>query len=272
MQFYVLSLSLFNLTSIASTVHLQFNDWLSARMLTLPFIFEPENDPLCLVTIASLSSMFSRKMLKKGYETVATEEDDDEDQSSHPMIVTSDSFFSLLTLSWMNSIFKLGSQRPLNQSDFLPLHEDDRTRELTEGLQTEWNDHLQECDKTAGKRPKLWKCVVKTISVKEILYQTSFWFAESVCRVSQPLVLGFLLRLLSSPEIDRSLLYASCLLLSFSGISTACTHYSAYRFELLGMRLSSALKGIIYLKVSACTIRLVHINRIIHKQGPQPIQ
>ena len=191
-------------------------------------------------------------MSKKGYETVATDEDDDVDQSSHPTIVTSASFFSVLTLGWMNGIFKIGSKRPLKQSDFFPIHDDDRTRDLTERLQKEWNNHVQECNSTAGKQPKLWKCVLRTISLKEILYLMTFWFTESICRVSQPLVLGLLLRLLSSTEMDRTLTYTCCLLLALGGLSTACTHYSAYRFELLGMRLSSALRGIIYLKVTAC--------------------
>ena len=190
-------------------------------------------------------------MLKKGYETVATDEDDDVDQSSHPTIVTSASFFSVLTLGWMNGIFKIGSKRPLNQSDFFPIHDDDKTRDLTERLQKEWNNHVQECNSTGRKQPKLWKCVLRTISLKEILYLMTFWFTESICRVSQPLVLGLLLRLLSSTEMDRTLTYTCCLLLALGGLSTACTHYSAYRFELLGMRLSSALRGIIYLKVTA---------------------
>ena len=188
-------------------------------------------------------------MSKKGYETVTTDEDDEEELPFHPMNVTSDSFFSLLTLWWMNSIFKIGSRRPLNQSDVLPLNEEDRTRDLTERLQKEWNYHVQECNDTEGKQPKMWKCVLKTISCKEILYLMSFWFIESICRVSQPLVLGLVLRLLSSTEKDRSLTYSCCLLLALGGLSTACTHYSAYRLELLGMRLSSAIKGIVYLKV-----------------------
>ena len=191
-------------------------------------------------------------MPAKDYEILATEENDEtrQQKSSHPM--SSANFLSLLTFYWMNGIFKIGNKRPLNQSDFLPLHDDDRTRDLTERLKKEWNNHVQECNSTAGKQPKLWKCVLRTISWKEILYLMSFWFPESVCRVSQPLVLGLLLRLLSSTDSDRTLTYACCLLLTLGGLSTAYVHYSAYIFELLGMRLSSALKGIIYLKVTAC--------------------
>ena len=191
-------------------------------------------------------------MPSKDYEILANDENDEtrQEKSSHPM--SSANFLSLLTLSWMNGIFKIGNKRPLNQSDFLPLHDDDRTRELTEQFQKEWNNHVQEYNSTAGKQPKLWKCFLRTVSLKEILYLMTFWFTESICRVSRPLILGLLLRLLSSTEMDRTQTYTCCLLLALSGLSTACTHYSAYRFELLGMRLSCALRGIIYLKVTAC--------------------
>ena len=193
-------------------------------------------------------------MSTNGYKTVATDENDDVDEPCHPTILTSTSFFSLLTLWWMNSIFQIGSRRPLNQSDFLPLHEKDRTIDLTERLQKKWNDHIEECTSkyANGKKPKLWKCVLRMLPCTEIVYLMSFWLIESVCRVSQPLVLGLLLRLLSSTERNHLLAYACCLLLALGGLSTACTHFSAYRFELLGMRLSSALKGIVYLKVRAC--------------------
>ena len=187
-------------------------------------------------------------MPSKDYEILATDENDEtrQEKSSHPM--SSANLLSRLTFYWMNGIFKIGNKRSLDQSDFLPLHDDDRTRHLTEQLQKEWNNHVQECNSTADKQPELWKCVLRTISLKEILYLLSYWFAESICRVSQPLVLGLLLRLLSSTEMNRTLTYACCLLLALAGLSTACRHYSGYRFDLLGMRLSSALRGIIYLK------------------------
>ena len=190
-------------------------------------------------------------MSNKGYETIKTDKGANTGQFSHP--TTSASFLSLLTFWWMNSIFAKGNKRPLNQTDFLPLHEEDRTRDLTERLQREWNNDVQESNKTRGRQPKLWKCVLRTIARKEIIFLVSVWLVESLCRLSQPLLLGFLLGALSSAQVDISLVCACCLLLASAGLSTACTHYSAYRFELFGMRLSSALKGIVYLKVRAAT-------------------
>ena len=189
----------------------------------------------------------SNRMSNKGYEKITTASEDDETKSFHP--TTSASLLSLLSFWWMNSVFKIGFKRPLKQSDFLPLHEKDRTRDLTERLQKEWNDHVQECNMKKGKLPKLWKCVLKTVSFHDIFLPTCFWLLESMFRVSQPLVLGILLHLLGSAEKSRALAYACCVFLTLSGLTSACTHYSAYSCDLLGMRLSSAIKGIVYLKV-----------------------
>ena len=186
-------------------------------------------------------------MPNKGYEKLSKGDSDDTD-SSHPML--SANFLSLLSFWWMNDIFKIGSQRPLKPSDLLPLHEEDRTRDLTERLQMEWNKHVQECNMIHGKEPKLWRCLLRMLSCVEILFLMSFWFVESVCRVSRPLVLGLLLESLSSTQRNHTLEYVCCVLLLFSGLSGAFIQYSAYKLEMIGMRMSSAMKGIIYLKVS----------------------
>ena len=194
---------------------------------------------------------FNSKMSNKGYETLGFDNDEcDDRRSSHP--TTSANFLSLLSFWWINKIFKIGSKRPLKQSDFLPLHPDDRTRDLTERLQKEWNNHVQECNMmTEGKQPKLWKCVLKTVTLNDVFLPLCFWLMESMFRVSQPLVVGLLLHLLNSAEDSRNhlLAYACCIFLTLSGLTSSCTHYSAYSCDLLGMRLSSAIKGIVYLKV-----------------------
>ena len=51
-------------------------------------------------------------MAKDEYTAISTEDDRDEEKSS---------FVSVLLFSWMNVIFKTGSERALEQHDFLPL-------------------------------------------------------------------------------------------------------------------------------------------------------
>ena len=149
-----------------------------------------------------MSFTIFRKMHKKGYQTIKTDEDDN-NHPTHP--ASSANFLSLFTCWWMNSTFRTGNERPLNQSDFLPLKEEDRTRIQTERLQELWDDYTHQCSTTNGKKPKLWKCFLRMLSYKEILFLLSFWFMEAIFLVLVPLVLGLLLRLLNSSEMNQPL-------------------------------------------------------------------
>ena len=186
-------------------------------------------------------------MSRKNYEKLADDDDDDDDNKNcHP--ATTANFFSIVTFWWMNDLFKTGSQRPLKQSDFLPLHHKDNTRGLTEKLWKTWNNHVQECNKTEGRQPKLWKCVLKTINWQEYIVPWLLVFVEAICLVIQPLLLGITLHLLTSGE-NRKLTYSCATLFVLCFLHAPSSHIVSYKFEMLGMRLISALRGIIYLKV-----------------------
>lgn len=148
----------------------------------------------------------------------------------------------------MNSIFKTGSQRPLKQSDFLPLHHEDRTRDLTEQLWKTWTNHVQECKKMDGKQPKLWKCVIATIPWHEHIPPFCGLLLDSICRVIQPLLLGIIIDFLASGG-NRTLTYICTTLLVLCCLPQLSTHLIAYKYDIISMRLSSALRGVIYLKV-----------------------
>ena len=49
------------------------------------------------------------------------------------------SFLSLLLFQWMNSIFKTGSERPLDEHDFSPLSKENSASFLTDQLEANWN-------------------------------------------------------------------------------------------------------------------------------------
>ncbi len=186
-------------------------------------------------------------MTRKGYEKLASDEgDNDDDKNCHP--ATTANFLSIITFWWMNGLFKTGSQRPLKQSDFLPVHPEDRTRELTAQLWETWNNHVKECSKTEGRQPKLWKCVLKTVHWQEHIFPFCGLLLCYICRVIQPLLLGIIIDLLTSNE-NRTFMYTCATLLVLSCLPDSSTHFITYIYEMVGMRLSSALKGIIYLKV-----------------------
>ena len=163
---------------------------------------------------------------------------------------------SLLFFQWMNSIFKTGSDRPLDQNDFLPLSKENSASSLTEQLQENWYKENTRC-KRNGERPKLWKSVIKMLSLKDAVIIISMDVLNSLTHVLQPLSLGYLIATLMSAEPQKNnLLYgctfALCINALISGISI---HHHDYRCELLGIRISCALKGLVYRKVSTNRIQ-----------------
>ena len=149
----------------------------------------------------------------------------------------------------MNGLFKTGSQRPLKQFDFFPLHHKDRTRELTDRLWETWNNQVQECSKTEGRQPKLWKCVFKTMHWQEHIVPWCGLALDSICHVIQPLLLAIIIDSLTSGK-NRTLSYTCAILLVLCCIPQIYTHFIVYKYDMISMRLTSALKGVIYRKVS----------------------
>ncbi|KAL9954927.1 hypothetical protein ACROYT_G042515 [Oculina patagonica] len=186
-------------------------------------------------------------MTKKGYRKVPGQDTVDQHELHHPL--TTANYLSIFTFWWMNDIFRKGTKQPLDQSDFLPLHHEDRTRDITERLQKQWNSDLQKCNEE-GTEPKLWKSVIKIIPFKEFCISWSLLLLESVAQVMQPLLIGILVYFLRSGNADHVYLYLCAGLMSFSGLLHIFSNFSICHLELLGMRLRSALQGLIYLKIT----------------------
>ena len=160
------------------------------------------------------------------------------------------SCLSFMFFHWMNNVLKTGNERPIEQSDFLPLSEENTSSFLIEHLQKEWNKEKAKC-KGKKKRPKLWKCVLKLLPLKEVLILTVNYALYSLSRLLQPLLLGFFMVSLMSPELHSVyLLYGCALGMGINAlIGSLAMHHFDYRGEVWGLRFSSALKGLIYLKV-----------------------
>lgn len=162
------------------------------------------------------------------------------------------SLFSLLFFSWMNIVFKTGSKRALEQTDFLPLARENTSCFLMEQLQTKWNNEKTKCQKN-DRKPKLWKSVIKMLTVKDAMFLISTGVFCTLCRVLRPLILRYLVVSLMAPAESRDnyFLYGCVLAMGISAlIGSLSMHHFSYRCEMLGIRVSSALKGLVYLKVS----------------------
>ena len=181
-------------------------------------------------------------MERSGYKKISAEDN----QEQHVSII------SLLLFQWMNEVVKTGSERALEKSDFLPLSKENSTCSVTEKLQTKWNEEKAR-SKRNNKRPKLWKSVLKMVSGKYALIIALMEFFDSVGRIIQPLFLGFLVSALISAEEPQKNVLLYCCAFAMAGtyfIRSIIVHQYQYRNSLLGIKLSSALKGLVYIKVT----------------------
>ena len=161
------------------------------------------------------------------------------------------SFASSLFFRWMNGVFKKGSQKPLDQNDFLPLSDENSGRFVTDKLRKSWESEKHHC-KVNGKRPKLWKSVFDMLSKAKdviIILKGNILSATSVPLF--PLFLGYLLSKLMSTEAENTYqLYACALAMCLNGlIGGLGMHQRSYRCEILGIKIGSALRGLVYHKV-----------------------
>ena len=160
------------------------------------------------------------------------------------------SFVSSLFFCWMNGVLKEGSQRPLDQNDFLPLSEENSGRFVTDKLRKSWESEKHHC-KMNGKRPKLWKSVFDMLSAKDVIIILTGNILSTTSRLLFPLFLGYLVSKLMSTETDNTYpLYACALAMCLNGlIGGLGMHQQDYRCEILGIKIASALRGLVYQKV-----------------------
>ena len=173
------------------------------------------------------------------------------------------SIVSLLLFRWMDNVFKTGNEQTLDENDFLPLSEKNTTCFVTEQLQLKWDEEITDC-KGKGKKPRLWKCVMKMLSVKDVIFLFFNWFIHAFCCILEPLLLGYFMASLFSAESQRLYrLYGCALAMVITVLMRSLSgNQVAYRCELLAIRISSALKGLIYIKVSYRLIFFSMVGRI----------
>ncbi|PFX22991.1 Cystic fibrosis transmembrane conductance regulator [Stylophora pistillata] len=173
---------------------------------------------------------------KTGYSKISSDDGDQEVSAA-----------SALFFRWMNGVLKEGSQRPLDQSDFLPLSDETSGRFVTEKLRTSWESKKHHC-KTHGKRPKLWRSVFDMLSVKDVIIILTGNVLYTTSRLLFPLFLGYFVSMLKSAEAENTyLIYACALAMCLNGlIGGLGMHHLDYRGEVLGIKIGSALRGLVY--------------------------
>ena len=222
-----------------NSCNLRLNDVINSRMI-------------CILLCCSLLVFRSIVMARNGYKKISTSEDKE-----------TVSFISVLFFRWMNSVFTTGNKRSLDQNDFLPLSKENSASFLTEQLQANWNMEKTKC-KRNGKKPKLWKSLIKMLSVKDAIIIAITGALHSVSCLLRPLFLGYLISTLMSAEPEKNHLQYGCALALCINSLIGCNsiHHHDYRCELLGIRFSCALKGLVYMKVSSNRIQKSQTTRV----------
>ena len=176
------------------------------------------------------------------------------------------SFAPSLFFRWMNGVLKKGSQRPLDQNDFLPLSEENSSRFVTDRLRKSWESEKRHC-KMNGKRPKLWKSVFDMLSAKDIIIILTGITLYTTSRLLFPLFLGYLVSKLMSTEAENTYqLYACALAMCLNGlIGGLGMHQQDYRCEILGIKIGSALRGLVYHKVGTILKSILCIFRRLNR-------
>ena len=176
------------------------------------------------------------------------------------------SFVSSLFYRWMNGVLKEGSQRPLDQNDFLPLSEENSGRFVTDKLRKSWESEKHHC-KMNGKGPKLWKSVFDMLSAEDVIIILTGNILCTTSRLLFPLFLGCLVSKLMSTEAENTYqLYACALAMCLNGlIGGLGMHQQDYRCETLGIKIGSALRGLVYQKVGTIQKSILYIFQRLNR-------
>ena len=133
------------------------------------------------------------------------------------------SFVSLLFFQWMNNVFKTGSERALQENDFLPLPEDNSSSFVITSLHAKWEKEQTKCKENVEK-PRLWKSVIKMPSTKDVMLIVSTGAMFALSRILQPLLLSYLMvSLMSATPHHNYLLYSCAVAMGFNELIGAVT-------------------------------------------------
>ena len=166
-------------------------------------------------------------------------------------------FVSFLFLQWMNDVMKTGSKRTLEEEDFVPLSNENTSQSATELLDKKWKEEIANSIRKK-KTPKLWKSVLKMISLREAVFVVCCDVLYAIGSLLSPLLIGHLIFMLMSPETHQNNILHGCMLATAMAVNTlvgslGMQHY-AYAAEIMGIRLSNAVKGLVYRKVSTSRV------------------
>ena len=177
-----------------------------------------------------------------------------DEEQSNPFI--SSHFLSRLFFSWLGSLMKLGSKRPLTDDDLYPLLDDCKSDHVISQLDAEWTKELK-ASRSKLRMPRLWAAILKMVGLKSYLPIIFLAVLSSLANVTHPLFVGFFVKLLVESSRDSTSVVLCTLGLGATAFSKKFfMHHSNFLAECWGMRIRVAIIGLIYNKVR-CTETII---------------
>lgn len=172
--------------------------------------------------------------------------------SAIPHPYDSANWLSCVTLYWMNTVLRQGSQRPLEKDDIFPVRTQDSMEHLVDKLETLWEQEVTK-SRLAGCKPRLWKAFCRMFSWKAYTGMIILKLLRSLSTAFLPLLLWFFLSDLEKESqqgysASSFVLVAGMILLAF--IKGMAKNHLSGLSEIWGVRLKVASIGLIYKKVS----------------------
>ena len=184
-------------------------------------------------------------------------------------------FFSLLTFTWLNNLLRQGNKRPLENDNLPPLLKEDKSEPLTQHLEKEWSLGCDESQQGKSQRwlktARLCSALIRLVPTSERVLVMSLASLNAIVRILQPLFLiGMLAELMEESPAFRMwiYLYAAGVCLCTWLIAISQCHFD-YRSSMVGMRMRSAILGLVYRKVSSIFTFLAQGS--VCKQRMQPV-
>ena len=158
--------------------------------------------------------------------------------------------FSRITVGWLEETIERAIDGTLNEKNLGEVLDMKSTEETTDRLEDEWKREL-EIASGAGKRPKLWKAVVRSVDPSVIIRTCVYGILDSTGRILQAVSLSLILSELalgSRASMVSLCLYAS-LMTFFFLVEHMCRNEQYHHGLLTAAHIRAALTGLIQRKV-----------------------
>ena len=172
-------------------------------------------------------------------------------QNDSPAQATADleaaaSPLSSLTFSWLNPTLRLGSRRPLEESDLPPLHQSDSSNRAADGLENQFEAMraIGTASQPNAAALSLWRCFGREFAEAGVIKLLS-----DVCQLASPLLLRHIIGLLEAGAGVAQGARATAALFAVSCVQAfSLRHYFARLFR-VGLKLRAAVVGASYRKL-----------------------